>query len=83
MLKIKEIFGTEVIIPTKPFPRMKLKDLYQEFHDKYGFDIPKEDIGDMNAESEKLTGRYAMEEFNHEFIFITDYLMTTFLPFWM
>ena len=74
--KIKEVFGTEVIIPKKPFPRMKLKDLYQEFHDKYGFDIPKEDIGDMNAEAEKLTYKYAMEKYNSEFMFITDYAAT-------
>lgn len=74
--KIKEVFGTEVIIPKKPFPRMKLKELYQEFHDKYNFDIPKEDIGDMNAEAEKLTYKYAMEKFGSEFMFITDYAAT-------
>ena len=74
--KIKEVFGTEVIIPKKPFPRMKLKELYQEFHDKYNFDIPKEDIGDMNAEAEKLTYKYAMETFGSEFMFITDYAAT-------
>ena len=74
--KIKEVFGTEVIIPTKPFPRMALKDLYQEFHDKYGFDIPTEDIGDMNAEAEKLTYKLAMEKYNSEFMFIVDYAAT-------
>ncbi len=73
---ILENFGKEVIIPTKPFPRMKLKDLYQEFHDKYGFDIPKEDIGDMNAEAEKLTYRLAQEKYNSEFMFIVDYAAT-------
>ena len=74
--KIKELFGIEVIIPTKPFPRMALKDLYQKFHDKYGFDIPTEDVGDMNAEAEKLTFKLAQEEFNSEFMFITDYAAT-------
>ena len=74
--EIKEVFGKEVIIPTKPFPRMKLKDLYQEFHDKYGFDIPKEDIGDMNAEAEKLTYKLAQEKYNSEFMFIVDYAAT-------
>jgi aspartyl-tRNA synthetase len=73
---ILENFGKEVIIPTKPFPRMKLKDLYQEFHDRYGFDIPKEDIGDMNAEAEKLTYRLAQEKFNSEFMFVVDYAAT-------
>ena len=74
--QIEEVFGKEVIIPTKPFPKMKLKDLYEEFHDKYGFDIPEHDIGDMNAEAEKLTYQYAMEKYNHEFMFITDYAAT-------
>ena len=27
----------------------------------------------MNQEAEKLTSRYAMDEFGHEFIFVTDY----------
>ena len=74
--KIKEVFGNEVIIPTKPFPRMKLKDLYQELHDRYKFEIPKEDIGDMNAEAEKLTFKLAQEKFNSEFMFIIDYAAT-------
>ena len=74
--KIVEVFGKEVIVPTKPFPRMKLKDLYQEMHDKYGFDIPTEDIGDMNAEAEKLTYKLAMEKYNSEFMFIVDYAAT-------
>lgn len=74
--KIKEIYGKEVIIPEKPFPRIKLKDLYQELHERYNFDIPKEDVGDMNAEAEKLTYRLAQEKYNSEFMFITDYAAT-------
>ena len=73
---IKEVFGTEVIIPTKPFPRIKLADLYQQLHDKYNFEIPKEDVGDMNAEAEKLTYKLAMEEYNSEFMFVVDYAAT-------
>ena len=74
--EIKEVFGKEVIVPTKPFPRMALKDLYQEFHDRYNFDIPTEDVGDMNAEAEKLTYKLAQEKFNSEFMFIVDYAAT-------
>lgn len=73
---IKEVFGKEVIIPTKPFPRVKLQDLYKELEKRYGYQIPTEDVGDMNAESESLAYKYAMEEFNHEFIFITDFSKT-------
>jgi len=74
--EIKELFGQNVIIPSKPFPRIKLNDLYQELNKRYGYEIPQNDIGDMNAEAEKLTSKYAMEEFNHEFIFITDFAKT-------
>lgn len=70
---IKSEFGKEVIVPTKPFPRIKLQDLYKELENRYHYQIPTEDVGDMNAEAEKLTSRYAMEEFGHEFIFVTDY----------
>ena len=74
--KIKEVFGREVIIPKKPFPRMRLSDLYQELHDRYNFEIPKEDIGDMNAEAEKLTYKLAQEKFDSEFMFVIDYAAT-------
>jgi nondiscriminating aspartyl-tRNA synthetase len=71
--KIKEVFGTDVVVPTKPFPRIKLADLYQELNKRYGFTLPKEDVGDMNAEAESLTYKYVQEVYHHEFIFITDY----------
>jgi len=74
--KILELFGREVIVPTKPFPRIRLKDLYQELHERYNFDIPTEDVGDMNAEAEKLTYKLAQEKYNSEFMFITDYAAT-------
>lgn len=71
--KIKETFGVEVEVPTKPFPRMKLADLYQALKEKYGFEMDYEDVGDMNAQSEKLASQYAMETFHHPFLFVTDY----------
>ncbi|MCI8793851.1 MAG: aspartate--tRNA(Asn) ligase [Bacilli bacterium] len=74
--KIKELFGTEVIVPKRPFPRINLQDLYKELESRYGYNIPEHDIGDMNAEAEKLTSKYAMEEFGHEFIFVTGFTKT-------
>ena len=74
--EIKELFDVDVVIPTRPFPRIKLADLYAELSKRYGYVIPEHDVGDMNAETEKLTSRYAMEEFGHEFIFITDFAKT-------
>ena len=74
--KIQEVFGTEVNIPTKPFPRIKLEDLYKELNIRYGFTIPSSDVGDMNSEAESLTYKYVKEVYGHEFIFITDYTKT-------
>ncbi len=74
--KIKELFNVDIIIPTKPFPRIKLQDLYQELHKRYNYEIPEHDIGDMNAEAENLTGRFAKEVYGHEFIFVTDFAKT-------
>ncbi len=74
--EIKRLFATDVIIPKRPFPRIKLQDLYQELNKRYNYEIPAYDIGDMNAEAEKLTSRFAMEEYGHEFIFVTDFAKT-------
>ncbi len=70
---IKELYGVDVVIPKRPFPRIKLQDLYNELHQRYGYKIPSHDVGDMNSETEKLTSRYALEKYNHEFIFVTDF----------
>ena len=74
--KIKELFGKEVIIPKKPFPRMDLQDLYKELNKEYGYNIPEHDVGDTNAETEGLIYKYAMEKFNSEFMFVTGYAAT-------
>lgn len=73
---IKELYNIDVVVPTKPFPRIKLQDLYKELEKRYGYEIPDHDVGDMNSEAEKLTSRFAMEEYGHEFIFVTDFSKT-------
>lgn len=74
--KIKELFDVDVVVPKTPFPRIKLQDLYKELETRYKYEIPNEDIGDMNAETEKLTYKFAMEEYGSEFIFVTDFSKT-------
>ena len=71
--QIKEVFGVDVVVPKTPFPRIKLQDLYKELEKRYNYEIPTEDVGDMNAETEKLTAKFAMEEYGSEFIFVTDF----------
>ena len=71
--KIKEVYGKEVVVPSKPFSRIDLNDVYKELNKRYNYEIPTEDVGDMNNETEKLISKYAMEEFGHEFIFVTGF----------
>jgi len=71
--KIKEIFDTEVVVPTCPFPRVKLKSVYDEIEKRYGYTVPDEEKNDLTSEAEKLACKYAMEEFGSEFIFVTDF----------
>lgn len=69
--KIKEIYGQDVIVPDNKFPRIGLANLYQELEKRYGYKT--EDTFDLTTEAEKLAYRYAMEEYNSEFIFVTDF----------
>lgn len=71
--EIEEIFDKKVIVPNKPFPRVKLEDLYNEIEKRYGYKVDESEKTDLTSEAEKLACRYAMEEFNSEFIFVTDF----------
>ena len=71
--EIKQIFGVEVVVPTKPFPRVKLGELYKELEEKFGFKMEAEEVGDMNSESEKLASQLIKEKYGHEFVFVTDF----------
>ena len=71
--EIKAQYGLEVIVPTLPFPRMKLADVYAELEARYGFKVPDEVKGDLTTEAERMTCQLAKDMFNHEFLFITDY----------
>lgn len=71
--KIKELFGVEVIVPTLPFPEMKLADVYAELETRYGFTVPEEEKNDLTTEAEHLCAKLSMDKFGHEFLFVTDY----------
>lgn len=71
--EIKKLFNVDIVVPTKPFPRIKLEDLYKALEEKYNFHMDFEDVGDMNNESEKLASKYIKEKYKHEFVFITDF----------
>lgn len=73
--KIVELFGEEyaVTVPSLPFPRMKLADVYAELEARYGYTVPDELKGDLTTEAERMTKQLCKDMFDHEFLFITDY----------
>ena len=71
--ELRELYGEELTVPTLPFPRMKLKDVYAELEARYGYTVPEELKGDLTTEAERMTKQLCRDMFNHEFLFITDY----------
>ena len=71
--QIKEIFGVNVVVPSMPFPRMKLSDIYKELETRYGYTCPEEEKDDLTTEAEKLCGKLSKDMFDHEFLFVTDF----------
>ena len=71
--EIAELFGKPVIVPSMPFPRIKLADLYRELEERYGYTVPEEAKGDLTTEAEHLCAKFSMEKYGSEFLFVTDY----------
>ncbi len=71
--KVKEVFGVDIVVPTLPFPQMKLQDIYDELKSRYNFTVPEEEKTDLTTEAERLCERLAKDKFGHEFLFVTDY----------
>ena len=70
---VKETFGLDVIVPTKPFPTVKLADLYDALEKEYGYVVPESEKGDLTTEAEQLSYKWVKDHYDHEFLFITDY----------
>jgi len=71
--EIKEAFGMEVIVPEKPFPVIKLADLYAVLEEKYGYVVDESEKNDLTTEAEQLSYKYVQETYGHEFLFVTDF----------
>ena len=71
--QLKELFGTEIIVPTLPFPEVSLADLYKGLEEDFGFTVPDSEKGDLTTEAERLSYEWVKKHYGHEFLFITDY----------
>ena len=71
--QIKELYGLDTIVPTLPFPEMKLADVYKELEERYGYKVDDSEKNDLTTDAEHLCAKLSMDKFGHEFLFVTDY----------
>jgi aspartyl-tRNA synthetase len=70
--EIKTRLGTDVTVPTLPFPRIPMAQAV-EILKKEGYQLPPEKKGDIDPAGERLLAQYVKREYDHEFVFLTDW----------
>ncbi|MBQ7884810.1 MAG: aspartate--tRNA(Asn) ligase [Clostridia bacterium] len=70
---IKEVFGVEVKVPTKPIPRIKLADCFKIFKEIYDVDVKEVKRLDLDPDGEKLICDYARDYLDSDLVFVTDF----------
>mgnify|MGYP001025862826 FL=1 len=70
--QIKEQFGTELKVPSVPFPRLSMAEAYQILKDQ-NYALPPEQKGDLDPGAERALGKYIKDAYNHDFVFVTDW----------
>ena len=71
--QIKELFDIDIVVPTRPFPRIPLAEAIEIVKGR-GHEIVRG--GDMDPEGERQIAAHVQEKFGHEFVFLTDYPAT-------
>lgn len=69
--QIKQTFGTEVVVPTLPFPRIALAEAKRIISKEYGHKLSEG--ADLDPEGERRISEYVKKVHGHEFVYITDY----------
>ncbi len=67
---VREFFDLNVRVPAR-IPRITIREVYEVLRERYGKEVPQGE--DLDAEAERLLGDYAKEEFDSDFIFVTEY----------
>lgn len=69
--EIQKLFGIEVTVPARPFPRIPLAEA-KEIVKAEGYEIPRADA-DMDPEGERRIAAHVKKKYDHDFVFLTDY----------
>jgi aspartyl-tRNA synthetase len=73
--EIKELFGTEIVVPTLPFPRIPMREAIEILKGR-GYTLPADKKGDIDPAGEREIAAYVKEKYNHDFVFLTDWPIT-------
>jgi aspartyl-tRNA synthetase len=76
---IKDLFGTDVVVPSLPFPRYTMTEAIQQLRER-GWN-PEGDKVDLDPEGERSLSALAREQHGHEFVFVTHF-PTSVRPFY-
>lgn len=71
--EIAETFGVEVILPSRPFPKVTMAEAQKILTDRGYIPSAETKKGDIDPQGERILCEYAREEMGHEFIFVTEY----------
>jgi nondiscriminating aspartyl-tRNA synthetase len=66
-----KIFGVEKPKISPKIPRIKLSEMKRIIKEKYGYEISQKE--DIDPEGERLAGRYAVEKWGSDLLFLTHY----------
>ena len=73
--EIKSLLGTEMTVPSVPFPRMTMAEAYQLLK-SMDYKLPPEKKGDLDPGAERALGSYVKEKYGNDFVFVTDWPVT-------
>lgn len=69
--EIQNLFGIEVEVPSRPFPRIPLAEA-KEIVKAEGYEVPRADA-DMDPEGERRIAAHVKKKYGHDFVFLTEY----------
>ena len=68
--EVREFYDLNVRMPST-IPRITMREAYEVLRERYRKEIPYGD--DLDPQAERLLGEYAREEYDSDFIFVTEY----------
>lgn len=69
---IKRLLGVDIVIPTIPFPRIPMSRAL-EILKEVSYQIPADKKGDIDPGGERALAKYVKEQYDHDFVFVTDW----------